>query len=176
MSISVKAISSVICRLINTIDSNETAIVSQQGPIPNGAFASVHLLSVVDLSKFEQQLIDRADPDPDIDETISYLKELMFSINFFRDEAMSRATRFSNLLPSETAREVLHASGLGVGKRGTVRNLTAELSKRYEERAQLDLTFYVVDYDTLLVRSVESVEIDSEIQAEKIIQDTLIIP
>jgi hypothetical protein len=83
----------------------------------------------------------------DVTEFITGQRHFIASVQFFRLDALSKANSLTALLQSSTSVQTLLAAGIGLGKIGTVRNLTTDVDSFFENRAQLDVEFYVISQE-----------------------------
>lgn len=84
-----------------------------------------------------------------VSETLTGMRYFTASIQFFRGNAKSQAMRLKTLLQSSAALQQLQAAGIGLGKIGTIRDLSKLTDTYIEQRAQLDVDFYVVNQEQL---------------------------
>lgn len=84
----------------------------------------------------------------DVSETVEGQRELLASVNFYRDGAFTKASRLPALLSTSRAIERMQVLGLGLVGTSQPRNLTAVVNTKWEERGQIDLTFHVIDSET----------------------------
>ena len=77
-------------------------------------------------------------------ETIIGQRRLVASIQFFREDAYTKACRLNALLSMSSSVDKLQAIGLGLVRASPARNLTAVIDSAWEERAQIDLEFHLV--------------------------------
>ena len=73
-------------------------------------------------------------------------------------------------LISSQAREFMYLNGFDLGHRGQIRNLTFERSSSYEERAQIDIVFHIVDTYTFTLNSIAEVDISGTVRASQEIE------
>lgn len=89
----------------------------------------------------------------DVRETIIGQRMVMASVNFYRPGAFTKASRLPALLSTSRAIERMQVLGLGLVGTSQPRNLTALVNTRWEERGQIDLTFYAIDSETETVHT-----------------------
>jgi hypothetical protein len=88
-----------------------------------------------------------------VTEQITGQRHFVASIQFFRGNARVQAVRLSQLIQSSNAVSSLLAAGIGIGKIGAVRNLTAVVDTFYEERSQIEIEFYVVVQEAVTMQT-----------------------
>jgi hypothetical protein len=81
----------------------------------------------------------------DVTEFITGNHLFVASVQFFRGDAIDQIERLGMLLQSSPSIQALLAAGIGLGKIGAIRNLSQVVDSFYENRAQMDVEFYVVD-------------------------------
>ncbi len=94
---------------------------------------------------------NEASPSLNIAETITGHRRVMASVNFYRGDAFTKATRLEALLRSSTAGDLLQAAGLGLIRCSEARNLTAVNDTKFEERGQLDIEFSLASTEVLSI-------------------------
>lgn len=120
--------------------ANQTAPTGKQSE----PFATV-LITLIDATGEDDRRLDNeAAPSMNVAETIIGQRRLVASIQFFRDDAYTKACRLNALLSMSSSVDKLQAMGLGLVRASPARNLTAVIDSAWEERAQIDLEFHLV--------------------------------
>ena len=120
--------------------ANQTAPTGKQSE----PFATV-LITLIDATGEDDRHLDNeAAPSLNVAETIIGQRRLVASIQFFRDDAYTKACRLNALLSMSSSVDKLQAIGLGLVRASPARNLTAVIDSAWEERAQIDLEFHLV--------------------------------
>jgi len=120
--------------------ANQTAPTGKQSE----PFATV-LITLIDATGEDDRRLDNeAAPSLNVAETIIGQRLLVASIQFFRDDAYTKACRLNALLSMSSSVDKLQAIGLGLVRASPARNLTAVIDSAWEERAQIDLEFHLV--------------------------------
>lgn len=120
--------------------ANQTAPTGKQSE----PFATV-LITLIDATGEDDRRLDNeAAPSLNVAETIIGQRRLVASIQFFRDDAYTKACRLNALLSMSSSVDKLQAIGLGLVRASPARNLTAVIDGAWEERAQIDLEFHLV--------------------------------
>jgi len=161
-----KTIEKNIAAIINSITSETSIRAYQDAPRPQGPYSTVYITSQEGVGWDSVTFENQAEPDLDLIETVKGQQNLLVSVNFFRDNARSTAKKVKLLLQSSSSAELMKASGLGLGFRSIIRNIPEVLGQKNEPRAQMDLTFNVVDSEALITRSILSVEIEGSIEMD----------
>lgn len=175
MSLNLTSIHTALVGLVNSIHPSEVVVIADQGaPRPTSSYTSIKINSTsasgLEASSWDNQV----SPGIDLIETVTVQKRLFVSFNVYYGDAESRANRLHLLLASSASLELLKASGLGLGAKSPVRDITNFVGKVSEARAQFDVDFHVVDSEALVVRSISTVEIEGEIETSGDILDALI--
>lgn len=157
-----KAIRDIISSIIG---GGFTVIKAKQpnAPRPPGPYADVDMISTIGIG-WEQREFENNELDEDMMEHLEGMAEMGMSINFYRDSAEDNARKFRVALIRESTQEALAANGIGIVRRSDVREISKLLDATWEERAQMDLFINIIDTDADLVRSILTVDIDSDIQ------------
>lgn len=120
--------------------ANQTAPTGKQSE----PFATV-LITLIDATGEDDRHLDNeAAPSLNVAETIIGQRRLVASIQFFREDAYTKACRLNALLSMSSSVDKLQAMGLGLVRASPARNLTAVIDSAWEERAQIDLEFHLV--------------------------------
>jgi hypothetical protein len=120
--------------------ANQTAPTGKQSE----PFATV-LITLIDATgEDDRRLNNEAAPSLNVAETIIGQRRLVASIQFFREDAYTKACRLNALLSMSSSVDKLQAMGLGLVRASPARNLTAVIDSAWEERAQIDLEFHLV--------------------------------
>jgi hypothetical protein len=120
--------------------ANQTAPTGKQSE----PFATV-LITLIDATgEDDRRLNNEAAPSMNVAETIIGQRRLVASIQFFREDAYTKACRLNALLSMSSSVDKLQAMGLGLVRASPARNLTAVIDSAWEERAQIDLEFHLV--------------------------------
>lgn len=165
MSFNKKTVTKLLCTLVETLTGVAECVLAKGDVRIKGTYATVNLFTSNGIGWDEVNHADQADPDLDLDETIEGTRQLSFSFNFYRTNAYDLAEKFRTLLQGRISEEYLKANGLGLGTRGATRDIDEAIAKNYEERAQIDVDFFVVDLETLITRSIQSVEIEGTLES-----------
>lgn len=119
--------------------ANQTAPTGKQSE----PFATV-LITLIDATGEDDRRLDNeAAPSLNVAETIIGQRRLVASIQFFRDDAYTKACRLNTMLSMSGSVEKLQAIGLGFVRASPARNLTAIVDGAWEDRAQIDLEFHL---------------------------------
>lgn len=120
--------------------ANQTAPTGKQSE----PFATV-LITLIDATGEDDRRLDNeAAPSLNVAETIIGQRRLVASIQFFRDDAYTKACRLNALLSMSGSVDKLQAIGLGLVRASPARNLTGVIDAGWEDRAQIDLEFHLV--------------------------------
>lgn len=170
--------SQLLGRLVTSLTTLPVIVAQQNAPRPiDIQYATVNIFASNGIGWDDVTHTDQASPDLDLDETITGTRQLSVSFNFFRDNAFDYCSRFRTLLQGNVSEAYLKANGLSLGQRGQTRDLTEDINKNFEQRAQIDIDFYVLDVETLTVRSIQSLEIGGNYESGGRVTDiTIEIP
>lgn len=136
----------VLVREILGLPNNSVRPANQNATVPNipDEFATVFITPTGsegwDIQKFE----DLPAPSLEVKETITGIRRINASVQFFRGGAYTKAVRLGMLLQSSGAVSKMQAVGLGLVKVSPARDLTATVDTIYESRGQIDIEFYLV--------------------------------
>ena len=164
MSLVEETLNKAVRDIVNLIIEADFAIKAQeQGGRPTSSYCSVNTTTIKSIGIEEQVLTDRTE-DPDVDSRRSGYREIMFSLNFYFDDAMTNAEKVKIGLTRNSILEFLYAADLGLTTRSEVRDLSEVLENGWEERAQLDFVLSAVGTDDDIITSIETVSISGEFQ------------
>lgn len=133
-------------------EQNSPSFVLSQ--YPNG-IGTIKLLSTVNSGRGRIDTDYNAIND-DFDVEYHGLKELVFSINIYGDNALDKAEQLRNSVNFPVYTEKFQSRNIGYIASTGVRDITQLISAQYETRAQFDIRFYTtVEYDKTVERIVE---------------------
>ena len=104
-------------------------------------------------------------------ENIEGQRHLVCDVQFFRSNALLNANRLNALLRSSSTMMLLQQAGLGFIRASKTLNLTSVVDTYYEERAQVELEFYVSSLESLSVSTFSSVEITIQTESQSIARE-----
>ena len=168
MSFNKLTLSSLISGHVTTLTSELCIVGFQKGaPRPKAPtpYSVVNLFNSAGIGWDYSDYSNQEAPDVDLIETIKGNRMLSFSFNFYRTNAFDTAEKFRTLLHSESSLEFFNSAGLGLSTRSPIRFLDAEIAADWEERAQIDVDFNLINAETLVIRTIQSAEITAEYQA-----------
>ena len=166
MSASEESVNKLIRDAIDVIvndPSNFTTIrASQQNaPRPAGDYADVNIISDINLGWEQRSYTTNGS---DLDENIEGLREMSYSINFYRDGSKDFARKVRTGLVRNKIQAAFGVAGVGLIRRSEVRNTTEALEDTFESRAQFDLFISLVGTDTDLVNGINALAITGQYQ------------
>lgn len=162
-----EAINKLLRDTINLVlSSPDFAIAAKQKDAirPKGQYASVDFVTDTSIG-IEQHSLQDNTQDVDIMDTIQGMREIMMSLSFYRDNAGDNARYTRIRLVRESVQELFSTAGIGLVSRSAVRDISQPLENGWEEGAQFDVVLSAVGSDTDIIRSIRSVNIDSEYQS-----------
>lgn len=171
----VEALNKLLRDTINDVlISPDYAIAARQpnAPRPENPYASIGFVSDNNIG-LEEYLLENRITDEDIDFSYSGLREVMFSIDFYRDSAIDNARSARTSLVRESVIEQWNQAGVGLARRSDVRDISDTLDDTWEERAQFDVFLSVVGTDQDIVRSILSLQIQGQFQENSIYNFTI---
>lgn len=156
--------------IVNLIleESDYTIAAKQDAPRPVGPYATVDFVSDTGVGLSERTYANRG-TDLDLDITHDSLRDVMFSINFYRDVAIDNARWVHLGLVRESVLLLLTSANIGLIRRSEVREISEALENGWEERAQMDIFLSIVGTDTEVMRTISSVDIAGQFEARDLI-------
>lgn len=94
-----------------------------------------------------------------VTETIIGQRLLLASVNFYKGDAIAKARRLVTLLGSTQAIQLMQQLGLGLVRTTQVRDLTALVDTKWEERGQLDIEFHAIAQEDLTLATYGTVQV-----------------
>lgn len=129
----------------NTIrPANQNAPTGDDGD----QFGTVLLTVISPTGQDDLQRVNEGGESLNVTETTIGQRAVMASVNIYRGDAFSKASRLPALLGKSYAIERMQALGLGLVGTSQPRNLSAVVNTLWEERGQIDITFHVIDSET----------------------------
>lgn len=136
----------------------------KDAPRPNKPYADVDLVSDTGLGQEQREFVNN-DTDDDLTENITGMRQIMFSIGFYKDGSIDNARRVRTRSVRESIQAIFSASGVGLTSRSEVREISEPLENGWEERAQFDIVLSATGTDSDIVRSILSVDMPFEFQS-----------
>lgn len=138
-------------------------------PRPRNPHCIVKVLSTLPLSEEEVSRVGISDTEVEV--TYKALRKIIASFSFYREsdddtygDPMYLASKVRLGLTRPSSLSVLDSGGLGVMKRGTVKNITQRIDNGFEPRANLTVEFSLVDTDTETIEIIESVTMEGTLE------------
>lgn len=156
-----KLVREIVDNIIGTV--GYTVASKQNAPRPSGPYASVDIALITTKGWEESTYKDRT-ADIDIDEHIEGSREVMCSIQFYRDNAISNGSSIQTGIIRNSIQEKLRAAGLGLVSRSNVRDISEALENGWEYRAQLDIVLSATGTDSNIIASIQTVSIFGDFQ------------
>ena len=125
----------------------------QNSPRPEQAYADVNVNLITPIGWEEVVNIDRT-IDSDVNSFISGYREVMYSIQFYFDDALSNAHKINIGIMRNSIQETIRAAGLGYTSKTAVRDISESLENGWEKRAQFDLVLSVIGTDQEIITSI----------------------
>lgn len=135
----------------------------KNAPRPRRPYADVDFVNANSIGWEQKQYEDRSEDDM-LDVSSQVLREVMMSINFYRDSAIDNANKVHLGITRESIQSLFRQAGIGLLNRSEVREISESLENGWEERAQLDIFLSVVGRDEDIINSIGSIDISSEFQ------------
>jgi hypothetical protein len=117
------------------------------------------LISNINREGNDSTLYDNAVVGDNVVETVSGEREVVCSVQFFREGALNNAVRLYALLYSDVGAEKMRELGIGLTDVSDVRDLTAIEDQTWEERSSIDITFSVASVEQIEIGSIGSFEL-----------------
>tara|TARA_R110000744_G_scaffold111795_1_gene209984 strand:- start:335 stop:874 length:540 start_codon:yes stop_codon:yes gene_type:complete len=165
MSIIEETLNKIVREIVDIIigTNGYTIAAKQNAPRPAGAYASVDAVLIKQLGWEESTLTDRL-LDDDIDEHIEGSREVMYSIQFFREDAISNASSVQTGVIRTTIQDKLRAADLGLVSRSDVRDISEALENGWETRAQFDFVLSATGTDDDIITSIMEANISGNFE------------
>ena len=139
----------------------------KDAPRPIGAYSDVEMVTITGIG-WEQKSLENNSGDPDVTETLEGYREILMSINFYREEAMDTARMVRMALLRSSILSIFNGADIGLVSRTEVKDLSEPLEDGFEKRAQFDIVLSAIGTDTDIVRAIESVTISGKTEFGKL--------
>ncbi len=139
----------------------------KNAPRPRNAYGDVDFVTANSIG-WEQSQYKNRQGDEMIDISSQVMREVMMSINFYRDNAIDNANKVHLGIVRESIQTLFRQAGIGLLSRSEVREISESLENGWEERAQFDVFLSVVGEDEDVINSIGSIDISSEFQIRNI--------
>lgn len=137
----------------------------QNAPRPTGVYATVGYLSTQRIGYSDRKLENNI-ADPDLTETITGYREMMFSLSFYRAGCFDFAEQVRTSFEKQSILDLLNAAQLGFTSVSDVRDLSLALSSNWETRAQFDLILSTIASDSDIITAIETLDISGKYEVE----------
>lgn len=145
----------------------------KDAPRPKNPYGDVDLISDNSVGIEQRIFLNNVDND-DLTENISGMREIMFSIGFYRDNARDNARFVRTRLIRESIQELFRTAKVGLVSRSEVREISEPLENGWEERAQFDIVLSAIGADSDIVKSILSVDMSLEFQSRGLKYNSII--
>lgn len=154
-----ESINKLLRDTINLILGRTNTIRASQknAPRPKGNYADVNMVSDLNIG-WEQT--NYSANGIDLDESIEGMREMTYSFGFYRDTAKDDARKVRTKLASQSVQDLFGLAGVGLVKRTEVRNISEALEDAFENRAQFDMSIYMVGSEEEVVCAIDSIDIN----------------
>lgn len=125
-------------------------------PRPQGAYATVNFVSELSTSTVERNYIDVVGDDTNITVENRKMREVMFSLNFFRSGAIDNARTVTLGVNRESVLRSFNLANIGFTRMSDVRRLSLTHENSWEERAQLDIFLSIVGSDSEMIEAIRT--------------------
>lgn len=126
--------------------ANQTGAPADYMPSPAQVKEPYATVLIVDAQSIgHDQVIERNDPMVPLNllQLQSGMYHAIGSVQFFRDNAVSLGRRLRGALETSDSIALMQSQNLGLISVGNVRNLTGVIDTFFEERAQVNVEFYI---------------------------------
>ena len=147
---------------VTGLDINENVRkANQDAPTGSDPYATVLITPLTTEGHDSVTYTDQADPDIDLDQLREGNRVVLASINFFQAGAINFVLQMQGSAYEVANQDFLRSKFLGFIRAGQYNDLTEIDLSRYEQRAQLDMFFYVIDDNSNVVSSTQQVDIET---------------
>lgn len=166
MSLIESELNKLVRDIIDTIIGTPSYAIKakQNAPRPNTPYCSVDIVHIKNMGWEQSVLIDLPSPSLDIKYEAYGHREVMYSINFYFDDAMTKAEKVKIAMVRYSIGDILRAANFGLVSRSDVRDISEPLENGWEERAQLDIVLSALGTDEEIISSIQTVSISGEFQ------------
>ena len=131
-----------------TLGMPENSVRKANQKAPTGKqtdqFATVLITMVDPVGQDDRLLFEEDAPSLNVTEVVIGQRRLIASIQFFRGDAFTKACRLQTLISLSSVVTKAQVAGLGSITASAAKNITAGGDADWEERAQIDLEFYLI--------------------------------
>lgn len=131
-----------------TLGMPENSVRKANQSAPTGKqtdqFATVLITLVEPVGQDDRVLLEEDAPSLNVTEVVIGQRRLIASVQFFRGDAYTKACRLQTLISLSSVIEKAQKAGIGSITASAAKNITAVVDAGWEERAQIDLEFYLI--------------------------------
>jgi len=154
-------IENILYGWINGLLSMTAIFAYPDAPRPTSSYVLINFLTDIQLGTHEINSV--LQPDESTNNTYSALNEVTFSINTYYDGAFQKAVDIQKSLMKLTVEEYLFNNGLGFINMTQIQKIPELIDKKWEERAQFDISFSVRKETTENIETIKKIELTNEI-------------
>ena len=159
--LNITSIENALYAWVHGISNITTIFARPNAPRPTASYVLINILQSTPKSIAEHQETLLIDDSIDVD--YSTVEELFVTINVYYDDAYQIATKLKDSLGRVTIQDELYAAGLGYNNTSEVREISEEINKKFEQRAQFDCFFFVRSIDEENIETIRKIEIENEL-------------
>jgi len=146
---------------INGLLSMTAIFAYPDAPRPTSSYVLINFLTDTKLGTHETDGVLQVDDSTN--NTYSSMNQTTFSINTYYDGAYQKAVDIQKSLMKLTVEEYLFDNGLGFIEMTQIQKIPELIDKKWEERAQFDISFSVRRETTENIETIKKFEIENEI-------------
>lgn len=132
------------------------------GPRPENEYLTIKIASSTQYGEggeFEATTL----PDDTIRFDHSIIHSAMVSVNCYRGSAFSTISKLLSSLGHITTLDLFTSAGIGIDRASDIREVSANIGQKWEDRAQIDFFFNVRSASSEIVEGIKQVEVTNEI-------------
>lgn len=149
---------------LNGLLNLTTIFAYPNAPRPTSSYVLINFLTDIQNGTKETEGVLKIDESTD--NTYSTFNTVTLSINTYYDGAFQNATNIKNSLMKLAVEEYLYGAGLGYIEATQIQKIPEQIDKKWEERAQFDISFSVRREITENIETIKKVEVNNTIIGE----------
>ena len=155
------AIENVLLEWANGLTGSVVIIEDQSKPRPTTPYISLKITTFIPVGYAGKE--ETAVPVDLVKFDYSTTYDILVSINFYRDGAFTNASKLRDGFDSISVIEGLESNGLFFISTSDIRDIPNVVKKKFEERYQMDVSFYIRSASTETLEQIKKIELTNEL-------------
>jgi hypothetical protein len=146
---------------VNGVTGEPCIVADPSKPRPTTAYSMIDIPAFVPVGTSGIEETSLPSDLVQLDYSTNY--DIQVSLNFYRTDAFLSASNVRDSLDLTTILETLETAGLFYISTSDIRHISDVIKKKFEERYQFDVSFYVRSLETETLEQIKKIEVTNEL-------------